>query len=164
IAPMSLLTYQEVRPWARSIKEKVLLREMPPWFIDRNVGIRKFKDDPSLSDKEIAAISAWVDHGAPESNRADMPTARLFEDSARWHIGKPDWIVPSPVKFTVKPRQADWWGNLVADTGLTEDRYIKAVETKPSPGGGIRVVHHVVSNVIDSDGMTDLGTLNQYAV
>ena len=164
MAPMSFLTYKETRPWASAIREAVVQRNMPPWFIDRNVGIHKFKDDPSLSDHEIAVVAAWADHGAPEGNPADMPPPRQFEDSDRWHIGKPDWIVPSPVKFTVKPRQADWWGNLVADTGMTEDRYIKAVETKPSPGGGVRVVHHVVANMIDPDGVTDLGTLNEYAV
>ncbi len=69
IAPMSLLTYKDARPWARSIKEKVVRRQMPPWHIDRNVGITKFKDDPSLSDAEIATISSWVDQGAPEGNR-----------------------------------------------------------------------------------------------
>src|SRR5215831_13993119 len=66
IAPMSLLTYKDARPWARSIKEKVVRRQMPPWHIDRNVGINQFKDDPSLTDGEIAAISNWVDQGAPE--------------------------------------------------------------------------------------------------
>src|SRR4051794_23954410 len=66
IAPMSFLTYREVRPWAKAIKEKVARRDMPPWFVDRNVGIRKFKDDPSLSDQEIATIAAWVDSGAAE--------------------------------------------------------------------------------------------------
>src|ERR1700755_1231955 len=57
IAPMSLLTYKDARPWARSIKEKVVRRQMPPWHIDRNVGITKFKDDPSLSEAEIATTS-----------------------------------------------------------------------------------------------------------
>src|SRR5690242_21200738 len=73
IAPMALLTYQDARPWARSIKEKVVRREMPPWHIDRNVGITKFKDDPSLTDAEIAAIVNWVDRGAPQGDPADMP-------------------------------------------------------------------------------------------
>jgi hypothetical protein len=63
IAPMSLMTYKDARPWARSIKEKVVRRVMPPWHIDRNVGITKFKDDPSLTDAQIALVSAWVDHG-----------------------------------------------------------------------------------------------------
>src|SRR5947199_9508939 len=66
IAPMSLLTYKDARPWAKAIRQKVAAREMPPWFIDKNVGVRRFKDDPSLSEKEIATISAWVDAGAPE--------------------------------------------------------------------------------------------------
>ena len=73
IAPMSLLTYKDARPWARSIQAKVVLRLMPPWHIDRNVGINRFKDDPSLSDAEIATISKWVDEGAPEGKPADMP-------------------------------------------------------------------------------------------
>ena len=66
IAPMSLLTYKDARPWARSIKEKVVRRQMPPWHIDRNVGITRFKDDPSLTEAEIATISNWVDRGAPD--------------------------------------------------------------------------------------------------
>src|SRR3954454_12977689 len=164
MAPMSFLTYREVRPWAKAIKEKAARRDMPPWFVDRNVGIRKFRDDPSLSDQEIATIAAWVDAGAPEGNPADMPPPRRFETTDRWHIGNPDLIVPSPVAITMKPASPDWWGNLVADTGLTEDRYIRAVEIKPSPGGGVRVLHHAVTNLIDADGMSDAGTLNEYAV
>src|SRR4051795_6950772 len=80
IAPMSLMTYQDARPWARSIKQKVASREMPPWYIDRHVGISKFKDDPSLSDEEIAVITRWVDQGAPAGNAADLPVARVFSD------------------------------------------------------------------------------------
>src|SRR3981189_3081784 len=68
IAPMSLLTYQDVRPWARSIKSKVVAREMPPWYIDRHIGITKFKDDPSLTDAEIATIVKWVDQGSPSGD------------------------------------------------------------------------------------------------
>jgi len=73
IAPMSLLTYEEARPWARAIKQKVASREMPPWYIDRHVGITKFKGDPSLTDAEVATLSAWADGGAPMGNAADMP-------------------------------------------------------------------------------------------
>src|SRR5207253_1917337 len=89
IAPMSLLTYQDARPWARSIKAKIAAREMPPWYVDRHVGIQKFKDDPSLSDAEIAMITQWVDAGAPQGNPADMPAPRKFSDDDKWHIGKP---------------------------------------------------------------------------
>ena len=164
MAPMSLVSYQDVRPWARSIKQKVVQRDMPPWFIDRNIGIKHFKDDPSLSDQEIATIAAWVDAGAPQGNPADMPASRKFEDVDKWHIGTPDLVVSMPVSFTVKPEASDWWGNFIADSGLTEDRYIKAVETKPSPGGGIKVVHHAVTSLVSDDGGSEGGTLNEYAV
>src|SRR5215510_12307068 len=93
IAPMSLLTYEDARPWARAIKEKVVKREMPPWYIDKNIGITEFKDDPSLSDADIAAISKWVDGGAAMGNPADMPAPRNFSAVDQWHIGKPDFVV-----------------------------------------------------------------------
>src|ERR1700734_4288662 len=67
-APMSLLSYEETRPWAKSIKQKVLAREMPPWYIDKNVGVEHFKNDVSLSDDEIATIVNWVDSGAPKGD------------------------------------------------------------------------------------------------
>src|SRR5579872_6623937 len=92
IGPMSLLTYEEVRPWARSIKQRVVQRDMPPWYIDKAVGVKKFKEDKSLSDQEIALISKWVDDGAPLGNAKDMPPARTFDDSDRWHIGTPDVV------------------------------------------------------------------------
>jgi hypothetical protein len=161
IAPMSFLTYKDIRPWARSIKQKVVRRDMPPWFVDPTIGIRKFKDDPSLTDEEIATIVAWVDGGAPEGNPADMPPPRQFEDLDRWHIGKPDLIVSMPVAYTVKAQNSDQWLNFTIDSGLTEDRYIKAVETKPSVTG-IRVVHHGGTSMIDPDG--EQGSLNEYAV
>ena len=71
MAPMSLLTYQEVRPWAKSIKQRVVERQMPPWGIDPHVGIRQFKDDPSLTDRDIETLSAWAAAGAPRGNPAD---------------------------------------------------------------------------------------------
>src|SRR6204780_2638258 len=89
-APMSLLTYDEVRPWAKAIRQKVLAHEMPPWYIDKNVGVRHFKNDVSLSDEEIATIVKWVDSGAAKGNPADMPPPRKFEDSDPWHMGEPD--------------------------------------------------------------------------
>src|SRR5260370_30304294 len=90
IAPMSLVSYEEARPWARSIKQKVTTREMPPWYIDRHIGITKFKEDPSLTDDEIATIVKWVDGGAPAGSAADMAKPRVFVDLAKRRIGKPD--------------------------------------------------------------------------
>ena len=141
MAPMSLLTYQDVRPWVRSIKQRVVSGEMPPWGIDPHIGLQSFKNDPSLRQDEIDTIVKWVDNGAPMGNMADMPKARQFEDSDRWHIGKPDVIVTSP-KHVVPSEAADWWGSYYVETGLTEDRYIKAIESKP---GKTAVVHHLLT-------------------
>ena len=163
IAPMPLLTYEDARPYAKGIKQKVLLREMPPWFIDKTVGIQKFKDDPSLTEQEISTIVAWVDGGSIKGNQADMPAPRQFEDADKWHIGKPDLIVSMPIPVTVKPAQADVWGDQFADVPLTEDRYIKAVETKPGEADGMKIVHHMTAVLVNDDGSTG-GTLNEYAV
>src|SRR5437867_13035740 len=84
IAPMSLLTYDEVRPWARAIRQNVVLRNMPPWHIDPNIGIHDSSNSVALSDAEIAAIAKWVDAGAPQGNPADMPRPRKFDDGDRW--------------------------------------------------------------------------------
>src|SRR5262245_35476190 len=100
-APMSLITYGEVRPWARAIKQRTAAREMPPWFIEKNVGIQRFKDDPSLSDQEIATIAKWVDSGAHQGDPADMPSPRRWGGAADWSIGTPDLVVSSPM-MTVK--------------------------------------------------------------
>src|SRR5262245_42903845 len=122
VAPMSLRTYEEVRPWVRAIKQKTSLRQMPPWFIDKRVGIQQFKDDPSLSDNEIAKIARWVDNGAPRGNPADMPSLRQWPDVAGWSIGAPDLIVSSPT-VTVKAVAPDWFGEVgPVPLGLTEDR------------------------------------------
>src|SRR5437762_635111 len=106
MAPMSLLTYQDARPWSRSIKAKVASREMPPWFIDKHVGIQKYKNDPSLSDEEIDTIVKWVDQGAPQGNPADMPKPRQFDAMATWHI-KPDVIVKMPKPYMLPAHGRD---------------------------------------------------------
>ena len=150
VAPMSLLTYEEARPWARSIRAKVSSRAMPPWDIDRNVGIQQFKNDPSLSDEEIDTIVKWVDGGAPLGNPADMPAARQFDDPRLWHIGngKPDLIVSMPKPFKVSAVSADFNAEFLAESGLTEDRYIKEVEIKPDPKS-FRVVHHAALDIVE---------------
>src|SRR6185295_14126313 len=150
MAPMSLMTYQDVRPWARSIKQRVADREMPPWGIDPHVGIQSFKNDPSLREDEIEKIVKWVDAGAPMGNAADMPKPRVFDDSDRWHIGQPDIIVTSP-PHKVPAEASDWWGSYNVATGLTEDRYIKAIESK---AGKPAVVHHLLTYAVDADDNT----------
>ena len=175
-APMSLLTYEDVRPWARAIKGRVQARIMPPWHIERNVGIQQFKDDPSLSDAEIATISSWVDGGAPRGNPGDAPPPPVFPDEEAWNIGQPDLIVEIPKPHTVPAQGADLWIDYITDVPLTEDRYLQAVEAKPGPGARA-VVHHLLTYLIqdvDEDEvlqgrLDDRGTnsesfLNEYAV
>jgi len=163
IAPMSLLTYKDARPWARSIKEKVARREMPPWHIDRNVGVNRFKDDPSLSDVEIATISSWVDHGSPEGNPADLPAPRQFGNFDRWHIGKPDVIVSMPRPYTLKANGQDEYYDVDVDPHFAEDMYVQAVETKPDTG--FKVVHHADTSLIEDPEEDPVGFfLNEYAV
>lgn len=157
--PMPLTTYEEVRPWARSIKTRTGIGPkagvMPPWYVERNIGIQEYKNDPSLSDHEIALIAKWADSGAPLGNRADLPPAREFADDRKWVIGTPDIIVKLP-EITVKGDAPDWWGEIPATpVGLDEDRYVAALEIKefndvPSAGsgratvGGRYVFHHMI--------------------
>ena len=140
VAPMSLLTFESARPWARSIKERVVRREMPPWHIDQTVGITQYRDDPSLTDAQIQTIVRWADGGALMGNPADMPKAPTFASDDEWSIGTPDLVVSAP-KYEVKANMADWFGSFYVDSGLTEDRWIKAIEVKP---GDKRVVHHTI--------------------
>ncbi len=170
IAPMSLLTYEDARPWARSMKQNVSQRQMPPWFIDKNVGIHDFKNDISLSDADIATIVKWVDEGSPKGNPADMPPPLVFQDKLPWHIGEPDMIIPMPKDEIVAAKAPDQWKDVIVDPHLTEDRWLKGVETKPLRG--FRVVHHAATSMIAPEGSEGLagdggiqGTfLNEYAV
>jgi hypothetical protein len=152
IAPMSLMTYQEARPWARSIRQKVLAREMPPWFIDKNIGVQHFSNDVSLTDQEIATIVQWVDAGAPEGNRSDMPPPRQFPDGQAWQIGNPDLIVTLPKDVVVKAKGPDWWPDILVDPGLTEDRYIQAVQIIPTKGRP--VIHHIRTSIVEPEAGT----------
>jgi hypothetical protein len=166
-APMSLLTYEDARPWARSIKQRVVAREMPPWYIDKNVGVRHFKNDVSLTDEEIATVVQWVDGGAPKGSPADMPPPRQFEASSAWRMGQPDLIVQLPKDLEIPARGADRWLDVVVDSGLTEDRYIRGVEVKPLKG--FKAVHHVTTAMKNDDDAEDgdnvQGTfLNEYAL
>jgi hypothetical protein len=137
IAPMSLLTYEQVRPYARAIKQRTQLAYvpgmrgvMPPWLIERNIGIQQFKEDLRLSEEEIATIARWADTGAPEGNPADMPPPLTFAENSRWFLGKPDLIVASP-PVLVKGVGPDWWGDFgETPSDVPEDRYAATVEYK----------------------------------
>ena len=163
LAPMSLIDYEEVRPWARSMKYRTGLRDkpgaMPPWYVEKDIGIQQFKNDPSLSDDEIAKIAAWADNGAPPGDPADMPPPVAFIDVNEWEIGEPDLIVSSP-SVEVEGDAPDWWGpHGETPSGLTEDRYVAALEFKEvtesrtaggrDTVGGLFVFHHAVLAVVD---------------
>jgi mono/diheme cytochrome c family protein len=171
-APMALLTYEDARPYARAIKERTGLRwkrgAMPPWFVEKNIGIQKFKNDPSLNDEEVATIAKWVDSGAPMGDPKDMPKPLVFDDDEKWTIGTPDLIVKGP-EVTMPANGPDRWTDLgFVPTGLTEDRYASAVEVRevndvPKSGGtntvvgGRFVFHHMTYSTVarSEDGTTE---------
>jgi hypothetical protein len=136
VAPMSLRTFEEVRPFARAIKDKVASRQMPPWFADRSAG--HFSNDPSLTDKEIATIAAWVDAGAPQGNPADQPSSPKFTEG--WQLGEPDYIVELP-EVQIPATGGDYFPTPNLTLDLKEDRWIRALEIRPS---NREVTHHSV--------------------
>src|SRR6266478_96372 len=156
IAPMSLLTYADARPWAQSMKQRVSKREMPPWFLDKTIGIQKYKNDPSLSDGEIATIVKWVDAGAPQGNPADMPPMPKLEDLSTWRIGTPDLVVKYPA-FTMPATGPDLYGTLEAPFGTTEDRYIKAIQSRVVDSNSRKIVHHALSYAVEPGEDGDAG-------
>jgi hypothetical protein len=147
IGPMSLVTYEESRPWARAIKARVAAREMPPWHIDKTVGIQKFINDSSLSDAQIDTIVRWVDAGAPLGNPKDIPPLKQWPSENRFQLeeilGPPDLIVKSK-PWTMPAVAQDVHFRPVVDPGLTEPRWIRALETRPSFKGR-RIAHHVTT-------------------
>jgi hypothetical protein len=139
MAPFSLMDYESARPWARSIKDKVVSRYMPPWHLDRTVG--EYDPDSSLSDAEIETIARWVDTGAPKGDPKDAPTPKAFAADHSWVFGEePDLIVTSP-PIRVPAVGPDLYPEPEAETGLTEDRYVKWIQVMP---GDYQVVHHTL--------------------
>jgi len=163
IAPMSLITYDEARPWAKSIRARVSGRQMPPWHIDRSVGVRKFKNDMSLSDAEIATIVNWVDQGALRGNPADMPTPQppatgLYWQAERDGFGPPDIVVKSGEQTMPALHQDAWWRPLV-DIPLTEPRWARMVEIRPSNIPGRKILHHSIAyQVLNPDNVDAVNT------
>ena len=138
VAPMPLLTYQDARPWAKSIREAVLTRKMPPWFADPHYG--KFVNDRSLSQAEIDTIVAWADGGAKEGDPKDAPAPRRFVEG--WNIGQPDLVLEMPNAFEVPATGQVEYQYVVLPTNLTEDRWIQATEVRPANRA---VMHHVIA-------------------
>ncbi|HEY7449117.1 MAG TPA: cytochrome c [Vicinamibacterales bacterium] len=134
IAPMSLLGYEDARPWARAIKAAILDRKMPPWFADPNYG--HFSNERRLSAREIEIVSAWVDAGAPAGKESDAPPARTFENG--WNL-KPDVIVEMPKPFELPASGTINYKYVLVKTNFKEDMWVTAAEMRP---GNAKVLHH----------------------
>jgi hypothetical protein len=148
MAPMSLVTYDESRPWAKSIRQRVLTRQMPPWHIDRTVGVQKFKNDMSLSDEQISLIVQWVDAGSPPGNPKDMPAPKQFPPDNQWRatkeLGEPDFIVEAE-PYTMPAHHQDVWWRPTTNIPVTEPRWVRAVEVRPTTPAGRKIIHHAVA-------------------
>jgi hypothetical protein len=155
MAPMSLMTYQETRPWAKDIKQRVLLRTMPPWFMDKTVGIQHFANDMSLSDQQIATIAKWVDEGAPQGDPKDMPPPKVFADDGGWQLarafGRPPDLVLEAADYTIKVGDQDQWFRPVMDIGLSEPRWVEAIEVRPSSKVARQTFHHISAGLVQDE-------------
>ena len=179
VAPMSLVTYNDVRPYARAIDQRTHIGPhrgvMPPWYVEKNIGIQEFKDDPSLSEAELAKISKWVAEGAPQGDLKDMPPAKSFASFDTWNIGQPDLIIKTE-DLVIKANDPDWWGEIKSvPTGLTQDRYVTAVQVRevndvPKDGsgrttvGGRYVFHHMIWSTRVPTPNDDPSDLSAFAV
>jgi len=141
VAPMPLLTYKQVRPWARSIREMVTERRMPPWFADPHYG--EFSNDCRLTQKEIDVISAWVEGGAVEGDPKDLPAPPAFLEG--WNIGKPDVVLSMTQRYSVPAEGVIPYKFFVVPTNFKEDRYVQFAEIRP---GNRAIVHHVIVDVM----------------
>lgn len=137
IAPMSLVTYKEVRPWAKAVREKIITRAMPPWHPDPAIG--HWANDRRMSQKEIDTIVAWIDAGAKEGSPEDLPA--MPKISSGWQVGEPDVVFHMPKEFTVPAEGEIPYQYFRVPTNFKEDRYIRAMEAR---AGNLSVVHHIV--------------------
>lgn len=137
-APMSFLTYESARPWAKAMREAVRSRRMPPWFADPAHG--RFSNDRSLSEADIQAIVSWADGGAPQGNPEQAPPAREFIDG--WNIGQPDMVVEMKNDHSVQASGTIEYTYFVVPLNFTEDKWVQMAEIRP---GNRAVVHHVIA-------------------
>ena len=163
IAPMPLTTYEEVRRYAPRIRDRVASRAMPPWPLDHSIGIQEFKNDVALNEAEIQTIVRWVDSGAPMGNPSDMPPQIVwaaFEDDWQYEarFGRPPDIVIASPAYRVPANELDHWPNLNTSVpGLTETRWIRAVEIKPADSDTRYVFHHANPSIIQEGGRVAVG-------
>jgi len=154
IAPMSLRTFEEARPWAKSIKLRVAARQMPPWHIDRGVGVQKFKNDMSLTDEQIDTIVSWVDQGALQGDPADFKpkaiASAMMWQGERDGYGAPDLVIKAPLQTMPAVHQDEWWRPVV-DIPITEPRWVRMVEIRPTNLSGRKILHHSIAHLVLKD-------------
>ena len=138
VAPMSFMTYDQVRPWAKAMKTAVLTKKMPPWSADPHYG--KFSNDRSLSQTEMDTLVAWVDAGSPAGNPKDAPKPREYFEG--WQIGKPDVVYELPTPIDVPASGVVDYTYVVIPTNFTEDKWVQFAEVRPDARS---VVHHVLA-------------------
>src|SRR5207249_2960164 len=152
IAPMSLITYQDARPWAKAIRERVIARQMPPWHLDRSVGVQKFKNDMSLTDEQVDTIVRWVDAGAPQGDPKDLPAPKPLVTDNEWQavrdgLGKPDLVVKSS-EYTMPAEHQDVWYRPMSEIALSEPRWVKLVEIRPTNLKSRKIIHHSIAYLV----------------
>ncbi len=152
IAPMSLITYQEARPWARDIRERVAAHQMPPWHIDKSVGIQKFKNDMSLTDEQVDTIVRWVDGGAPQGDPKDIPPAKPITTTNEWRgqmdgFGPPDLVVRADEYMMPAAHQDVWWRPM-SEIPISEPRWVKMVEIRPTSLQARKTLHHSIAYLV----------------
>jgi hypothetical protein len=172
MAPMPLVTYDQVRPWAKAIKQRVVTRQMPPWHVDPNVGIQKFQNDMSLSQAQVDAIASWVDGGAPQGNPKDMPAPKQWPKTDGWQLaaqfGPPDLVLSSE-PYTMPAKGQDAWFKPLTSVPITEPRWVRAVEMRPASPAGRRITHHAIAFLQQEEpgsntGVQTQGMLMEWAV
>lgn len=141
VAPMAFHTWEETRPWARSIREKVVTREMPPFHATGALG--RYQDDPRLTDQEIATIVNWVDRGAPRGNPRDLPPAKTW--ASGWQNGEPDLVLTVRQAYRLQPSPTDKYVFFVFDHVFPEDTWVRSIVTRP---GNEKVVHHANTHLV----------------
>ena len=166
IAPMSLRTYDEARPWARSIKQRVANHQMPPWHVNKSVGVQHFKNDLSLSDEQVDTVVAWVDQGAVQGDPSDLPKIKAVTTTLFWQgehdgYGAPDIVVKSPEYTMPAISQDQWWRPLADIPNLTEQRWVRMVEIRPSNMQGRKILHHSIAHIVMDPNDPDAEAINR---
>ncbi len=155
IALMSLLTYDQAKTFAPIIKYRVENRVMPPWHINPDVGVQEFTNDRGLTEEERHTIISWVDQGAPEGDASQAPAAREFNDALVWRLesqmgSAPDLVVESE-PYDLAAVTQDKWFRPTTPTGLTEEKWVKAIEIRPKNAESRRVVHHSLAFLVQQE-------------